>query len=104
MCLDRLTRLDREARGERIEVRVRVDLRAINEEFLAPDQLVLLALLNDGVKEAPKDIDPVAFSDTGQAGMVRKRFVQIVAKIPAHAQPVCRMPHQLAFRANALEK
>ncbi len=71
MSLHGCSRLDRKARSERIQVGVSVDLRAINVQLSTPDQLLLLALLNDGVEEALEHLHAIAFSDTCQAGMIR---------------------------------
>ena len=70
MCLHRLAGLHRKARRQRIQVGIGVDLRTINVEFFAPDQLLLLALLNDRLKAAAKDLHSIALPNTGQARMV----------------------------------
>jgi len=36
--------------------------------------------------------------------MIGQGLVQIVANIPTNAEPIRRMPHQLPFRTDALEK
>src|SRR5689334_22610494 len=36
--------------------------------------------------------------------MIRQFLVQVIAKIPAQAEPVRRRPHQLPFGAEALEE
>src|SRR6266581_1334263 len=66
--------------------------------------LAELALLHNLLKEAAKDIDPVALTDAGQAGMIGKRLTQIVPHKPAHAQSICCMPHQLALGAYPFKK
>src|SRR5262249_680138 len=86
------------------QVGIGVDLRAIDVQLATPDQFLLLALLNDGVEEAAKNVHAIAFADTRQAGMVRKRLTQIVPQIPAQAQSISRMPHELSFRAQSLEE
>ena len=78
MGLDSCSCLHRKARGERIQVGVGVDLRAINVQLSTPDQLLLLALLNDGVEEAAKDVDPIAFTDTGETRMIGQGFPQVI--------------------------
>ena len=70
MGLDSCSCLDRKARGERIQVSVRIDLRAINVQLSTPDQLLLLALLQNRLKEAAKHLDTVALTNTGQARMI----------------------------------
>ena len=37
-----------------------------------------VGLRHDGIEEATKDVHTIAFADTRQTGMIRKRFVQIV--------------------------
>jgi hypothetical protein len=74
--------------------------------FLGPflEQMCQLALLDNGLEETTENLDAVARANTGETGMVGKRLAQVVAKVPQNAEPVCCMPHQLAFGTNALEK
>src|SRR5258708_9768585 len=104
MGLHGCSRLDRKARSQRIQVGIGIDLSAINVEFFAPDQLLLLALFHNRVEEAAKDVDAIAFTNARQTGMIGQRLVQIIAKIPTHAQPICRMAHELPFGAYSLKK
>src|SRR5258708_2107050 len=99
MGLRGCSRLDRKARRERVQVGIGVDLGAINVEFFAPDQLLLLALLYNGVEEAAKDVDPIAFTNTCEAGMIGQGLSKVVPQVPPDAQTISRMPHQLPFRA-----
>ena len=60
-----------------------------------PDQSGLLAQL-DHVREEPlEDREPQALPDTREAGVVRQRLVQVIAQVPAHAQPVGDHAHQV---------
>ena len=104
MRLDGCSCLHRKARRQRIQVGIGVDLRTINVEFFAPDELLLLALLHNGLEEAAKDLNPIAVANFGQTRMVRKRFVQIIPQVPSDAEPIGRMPYQLTFGATALEE
>jgi hypothetical protein len=70
MGLESCSCLDCKARRERIQVGIRVDLRAINVQLSTPEQLLLLTLLNDRVEEAAKHINPIALTDTGQTRMI----------------------------------
>jgi hypothetical protein len=36
--------------------------------------------------------------------MIGKRFAQVIAQVPQHAEAIGRMPHQLPFGANAFKK
>jgi hypothetical protein len=96
--------LDRKARSQRIEVSIGADLRAINVELFALDQLLLLALLHNGVEEAAKDVHAISFSDARETGMVRQGLAQIVPQIPPHTEPIRCMPYQLAFRAYSFKE
>src|SRR5260370_28630345 len=104
MGLDSCSCLHCKARSQRIEVGIGVDLGAIDIEFLAPDQLLLLALFYDCVEEAAEHLYSIALTDAGQARMIGQGLTHIIAQIPQNAEPVCRMAHQLAFRAYPLKK
>ena len=104
MGLERLARLDSKAGREGIEIGVGVHLRRIDVEFLAPDELGLKTLFDDGFKEAAKHGQAIAGADAGQAGVVRQGLIEVVAQKPSHAELVCHQPHQEPLRADALEK
>ena len=70
MSLNSFSCLNCKARGERIQVGVRIDLGPIKVEFFAPDELLLLALLHNRLKEAAKNFEPIAAADATQAGMI----------------------------------
>jgi hypothetical protein len=55
-------------------------------------------------KKRRKTSTRVSLTDAGETGMIGQGLVQIVAKIPAHTQPICRMAHQLPSGSNAFEK
>src|SRR5258708_933046 len=84
MSLNSCSRLDGKTRSKRIQGGIGVDLRAINREFFAPHQLLLLALFHNRVKEAAEDVETVPGADFTEAGMIRQRLPQIIAYIPAH--------------------
>jgi len=71
---------------------------------MAPDQLVLLALLHNGIEEAPEDIDSIAFTNTGQTRMVGQRLTQIKAQVPQNAESISGMPHELPSGSNSLKE
>ena len=75
-----------EARDERIEVGVGLDLGAIEVELAAPDQPGLLTQIDDLLEEALEDFNAESLPDAGQAGVVGQRLVQGVAEIPAVGQ------------------
>ncbi len=77
---------------------------AIEVQLFAPHESRRLTLLHNLVKEAAKDIDPIALTNTGQTGMVGQRLAQVIAPVPQHAEPIRRMPHELPFGAYPLEK
>src|SRR5216683_123906 len=92
------------ARLDRLHCSIRIHFRGISVELLAPDQTGLLALADNGLKEAAKHLNTIAGTNARQARMIGKRFVQVIPHIPAHAQPISRMVHQLPFRTYTLEK
>src|SRR5271167_1707605 len=69
-----------------------------------PHQSRRLTLFHNRLKEATKDLHPIARANAGQARMVGKWLVQVIAKVPPHAEPISRMAHQLPFGTNALEE
>ena len=60
MLLDGLSCFDRKTRGERIQIGIGIDLRRVEVQLLAPYQLRLLTLFDDGFKEASKHLQTVA--------------------------------------------
>jgi hypothetical protein len=56
-----------------------------------------LALFDNRFKETAKDFKALAGTYLRQAGVIGQGLVQIIPKIPSHAQPIRRMPHQLPF-------
>jgi hypothetical protein len=99
-----LARRHGKARLHRVYGRIGHDLGRIVVEFLAPDQPCRLALRPNHIAEAPKRFQAIAFADLGQAGVIGQRLPQIVAEIPAHAEAVRRVAHQLALETDALEE
>src|SRR6266487_6794885 len=97
-------RLDIKARLERVFSGIGCYLRPIEVQLFPPHQSCLLALLHNLVKEAAKDLHPVASANTRETRMVGKRLAEVIAKVPHHAQPISSMAHQQAFRANTLEE
>ncbi len=97
-------RLVIEARDERIEGGVRLDLGGVDEELFAPDQPCLLARIHHLLEEALEDVDAQALPDAGQAGVVGKVLAEGVAEIPAVRQVEAGGFDQLAFGADALEE
>jgi hypothetical protein len=67
MCLDRLSCLDSKARGKRIERSIGQHLGGVNVQLAAPHESGLLALLDNGVKEAPKSRHTIACADASEA-------------------------------------
>ena len=78
MFLDSYSRLNRKTRGERIQVRIGIDLRRVEVQLLAPDQFGLLTSLDDGLEESSKDFQAIALADLAESGMLGERFIQIV--------------------------
>jgi len=62
------------------------------------------ALRANRLKEATKDLKAVPFADASQTRMVGKHLGQVVAEVPAQAEPVGHHPHQLALRAQSLKE
>jgi hypothetical protein len=78
MLLNGCSRFDRETRGKRIEIGIRIDLGGIKIEFFAPDQLRRLSLFDDGLKETLKHLPARAQADFAERGMIRERLIQII--------------------------
>ena len=97
-------RLDGEAGAERIQGGVGLDLGRVKVQLLAPDQPGRDALLDDRLEEAAEDVQPIALPDAAQTGVVGQRLGQVVAEIPAQAQPVGDDPHELPLGAQPLEE
>ncbi len=70
-------RLNREAWLVRIEGGVSIDLGGVEVQLLAPDEACRLALLDDRLEEAAEDGQAVALADSGQAGVIGQRFIQV---------------------------
>lgn len=87
-----LAGIDGKPRRERIEGGIGLYLGRIEVELATPDQSRLLALLDNGLKESPKDRQAVAQADARERRMVGQRLVEVVPQIPAHAQPICGQP------------
>jgi hypothetical protein len=56
--LERSTRFDRKARGERIERGVGLNLGGVNVQLASPDEPSVLTLLDHGVEETTKTSRP----------------------------------------------
>ena len=79
----------------------------VHENLLFSEESIFqqaVTLLDNGFKEATKDLNSIARANLRQARMIGEWLIQIIAKIPPHAEPISRMPHQQAFGANVLEK
>jgi hypothetical protein len=97
-------RLDGEPGKQAVYGGVGLHLGRVEVKLLAPYQPRLDAQLDDLLEEAAEDLKAVAFSDTGEAGVVGQRFAQVVAQVPADAEAVGSDLHKLALRAQILEK
>lgn len=62
-------RFDIKARLERVLSGIGFYLGTIEVHLFAPHQSRCLILFNNLLKEAAKDLDPIALADTGQAGV-----------------------------------
>jgi hypothetical protein len=80
--------IDVEAWEHHIFGGIGLDLRGVKIQLFAPNEARPLALLHNPIEEAPKDGDAVAVADFSQTGVVRQRFMQIIAQIPAQAESV----------------
>ena len=97
-------RVDGEARHERIEGGVRLDLCGVDIELTSPDKASLLILLDDSVEEAAEHVDPKAISYACQAGMVGEWLSEVVAQIPTDTQSVSSEFHELTLGTKPLEE
>ena len=98
MLLDGLSRLNGKPRRKRIEIGIGIHLSRIKVQFLAPHQLCLPTLFDDGLKEAPKHLQTIAQADLTQGRMIRQRLIQIISHVPAHAQPIGHLTQEQTFR------
>jgi hypothetical protein len=96
--------LDSKAGSQRISGSIGGHFRPIEIEFFAPDESCLLAQLHNLFKETAKDLDPRAFTDACQTGMVGERLVQIIPEVPSDAESISGMAHQEAFGTYPLEE
>src|SRR6266700_2497337 len=104
MLLDGLSRLNGKPRSERIQIGIGIHLSRIKVQLLAPHQLRLPTLFDDGLKEAPKHREAIAQADLTQGRMIRQRLIQIISHVPPHAQPIGHLTQEQAFRADVFEK
>ena len=93
-----------EARHQRIDGSVRRNLGGVDVELFPPDQLCLLAEVDDPVEEALEGVDAQALSNPRQAGMVGEVLIQRVAEIPAVGQMETRGFDELALGADPLKE
>ena len=93
-----------EAGPERVCSGVRLDLSGVYVELLTPDQSHLLTQIDDPFEEATEDRQPIPLPDAGQTGVVGQRFSQVVANIPAQAQPIGDDLQELALGTESLEE
>jgi hypothetical protein len=63
-----------------------------------------LTLFHNLLKEAAKDFDPIALTDTGETRVIGQWLTQIIAQVPQNAEPISRMTHQLPFGAYSFKK
>jgi hypothetical protein len=64
-------------RSQRIQVGIGVDLRIINIEFLAPDQLLLLALFHNRIIEAPELLSAInTFAQSRYSASGKERWAR----------------------------
>src|SRR6266700_5711646 len=91
-------------RRERISGSIGPHLGGIDVDFFAPDQARLLALLDNGFKEATEDLNHIARAYLRQAGMIRQWFSQVIAEVPQDAESISRMPHEQSFGADILKE
>ena len=73
-------RLHREARGDRVQRSIGLDLGRVEVQLLPPDETRLAALLDDRLEEAAEDRQAVALPDPGQARVVRQLLVRSYPK------------------------
>jgi len=78
MVLEPFSCFNSKTGSQRIHICVGIDLRRIEVEFLPPNELGLLTLVDDSIKELPKYVEAIALTNTGQARMVGKRLAQII--------------------------
>ena len=97
-------RLDGEPRLERGKGRIGGDLGRVEIQFLAPAQPGRQALLHDLLKEAPENVESIPLPDATETGVVGQRLGQVIAEIPAQAEPIGHHLHQLPLRAEALKE
>jgi hypothetical protein len=97
-------RLNGEAGLQGVQRRIGGDLRGVDIQFLAPHQPGGEALLHDQLEETPEHVESIPLPDAAQTGVVGERLGQIVAEIPAQAEPIGDHLHELTFGAQPFEE
>src|SRR5207245_1122168 len=80
------------------------NLGTVEEELFSPDQPGLDAQLDDSLEEAPKNLEPVALADAGEAGVIGQGLVQVISQEPSQAESVGDDIHQLPLGPQSLEE
>jgi hypothetical protein len=55
-----------------------------------------LTSLDDGLEEAPKDVQAIALANFAEGRMIGQRFIQIIPDLPPHAQSIRHLAHEQA--------
>jgi len=95
--------IDSEARLHGVEGGVGLDLGGVDVQLLAPHEARVDALLNDGIEEPAKDLEPVALPDACERRMVGQGLIESVSHIPADAEAISSQAHELSLRAQSLQ-
>jgi hypothetical protein len=89
-CTEQLLemRFDRKAGEHLVAVGGGFDQGGIGIEFLTPDEVIITALLDNGLKELAEDGDAVTVTNARHAGVIRYALVEVIAQEPADTQTV----------------
>src|SRR5215207_6827027 len=93
-----------EARRDRLQRGIRLDLGGVEVELFAPHKAGFYALLHDLLEEAAEASKTVAIPDPGKAGVVGQGLVEVVSQVPADAKAVGDDGHQLTLASQSLEE
>ncbi len=104
MLLDGFSCFNGKTRHQRIQIRIRIHLGGIKVQFFPPHQLLLLALFDNSLKEAPKHVQAIAQTDLAQRRVIGEQLIQIIPHIPAHTQSIRHLAQEQALGANVFEK
>ena len=92
------------AGDERVHGGIGAHFGRIEDQLVAPNESRVNTLLDNRLEEAPEDRQAQPGTNPAERGMVRQRFVEVVARGPAHRQVVADLLHELPLGAETGEE